>query len=190
MIFLLSIKRNSRSGMSLIEIMFAFLIMVLAALSASSAIGYGVRGTQADFRQIEAMQLLIDRMNEITSLPFARLDSFLESAGEDEVTFNNEIEGMVFGDSVEIGANHYRIHATLKRQTVVFESLMELDFPNPSYDPQNPSTWRFRDRPDVALDGSTNPYAVIKTTVVVQPVGGQTEEREFQAISFVADFES
>lgn len=184
-----TVQTCSRSGISLIEIMFSFLILVLATLSASGVISYGVRGTKADFRQIEATQLLIDRMNELTSLPFATLNSFID-AGSNETTLTEIAANIEFGDSIAIGSNNYRVHATIKRQTIEFESLMELDFPNPVYNPEDPATWNFKDRGSVAFNGTANPYLVIKTTVVVQPVGGVTEEREFQAISFVVDLES
>ena len=82
------------------------------------------------------------------------------------------------------------MHATLKRQKITFNSLMELSFPNPAYNPASPSSWIFRDRPAETFDGSSAPYAVIKITVSVKPVGGMTDEREVTAITFVADLES
>lgn len=185
-------RQNSRlrAGISLIEIMLAFMILVTATFSAAGVISFGHRGTVADFRQVEAMQILVDRMNKLMNMHYASLDSFLTSAGGNEHTFNNAIEGIVLGDEVKIDKNTYRVHATLKRQPITFDSLMELDFPNPSYMPASPSTWLFKDRVSASFNGVDNPYKVIKITVSVKPVGGMTEEREFVAVSYVADLES
>lgn len=182
--------RRFRSGISLVEIMLAFLILCTAAFSAAGVISFGHRGTTADFRQGEALQILVDRLNKLSALPFARLDSFLASAGSDEYTFNNPLEGIELGDEVKIDKHAYRVRATLKRQKITFNSLMELSFPNPAYNPASPSTWIFKDRPAETFDGSSAPYAVIKVTVSVKPVGGLTDEREVTAITFVADLES
>lgn len=182
--------RRSTTGISLVEIMLAFLILVTAAFSAAGVISFGHRGTVADFRQVEGMQILVDRMNKLMNLPFASLNSFLTSAGSDEYTFTNAIEGIVLGDEVKMDKHTYRVHATLKRQKIVFESLMELSFPNPDYVPASPSTWIFRDRPAASFDGAANPYKIIKITVTVKPVGGMTDEHEFVAVSYVADLES
>jgi hypothetical protein len=179
-----------KSGISLIEIMLAFLILCLATFAAAGTISFGHRGTEADFRQGEALQILVDRLNRLSSLPFSRLDSFLQAAGADEFTFSDPLEGIELGESVRIDKHSYRIRATLKRQPVVFNSLMELDFPNPAYPPAAPSTWIFRDRPEERFNGVNAPYAVIKITVAVKPVGGMTDEREVIAITFVADMES
>jgi len=180
---------RSASGVTLAEIMLSFLILVVAAFSAAGVISFGHRGTVADFRQVEAMQILIDRMNKLISMQYGDLDKFLESAGNDEFTFKDPIEGIVLGDEVPLEKNIYRVHATLKRQKIVFQGLMELKFPNPAYSPASPSTWLFADRPDESFPGGGNPYKVIKVTVSVKPVGGMTDEREFTAISFVADLE-
>lgn len=182
---------NSTSGVTLTEIMLAFLILVIATFSAAGVISFGHRGTVADFRQVEAMQILVDRMNKLMNMPYASLDSFLVSAGDDEHTFSDPIEGVVFGENVQNEKHSYRIRATLKRQKIVFDSLMELAFPNPAYEPASPSTWLFQDRPLASFDDAANPYKIIKITVSVKPVGGVTDdEREFTAVSFVADLES
>lgn len=183
-------SRDRKTGMSLVEIMLAFLILCTAAFSAAGVISFGHRGTMVDFRQGEAMQILVDRLNKLSSLPFARLNSFLTAAGADEHTFTDEIEGVILGDNIKIDKHSYRVHATLKRQVITFDSLMELTFPNPSYHPASPSSWLFHDRPAETFNGAAAPYAVIKVTVSVKPIGGLTDEREVEAITFVTDMES
>ena len=93
---------SKKTGISLVEIMLAFMILCTAAFSAAGVISFGHRGTTADFRQGEAMQILVDRLNKFSTLPFAKLDSFLASAGSDQYTFNSELEGIVLGDEVKI----------------------------------------------------------------------------------------
>jgi hypothetical protein len=179
-----------KAGISLVEIMLAFLILCTAAFSAAGVISFGHRGTTVDFRQGEAMQILIDRLNKFSSMPFARLNSFLDSAGSNEHTFTNEIEDVILGNEVKVDKHSYRIRATFKRQAITFDSLMELSFPNPVYNPASPSTWLFQNRPSETFDGSSAPFAVIKVTVFVKPVGGLTDEREVSAFTFVTDMES
>ncbi len=184
---MIALKRNT--GVTLTEIMLSFLILVIAAFSAAGVISYGHRGTVADFRQVESIQILVDRMNKLMNMPYASLDSFLSSAGGDEFTFNNPIEGIMLGDEVQIEKHTYRVHATLKRQRMSFRSLMELSFPNPEYEPASPSTWIFKSRDDESFPGGNNSFKIIKITVTAKPVGGMTDEREFTLVSFVADME-
>ncbi len=181
---------QKNTGISLVEIMLAFMILCTAAFSAAGVISFGHRGTTVDFRQGEAMQILVDRLNKFSAMPFARLDSFLVSAGSNQHTFTDEIEGILLGNDVKIDKHNYKINATLKRQEITFGSLMELTFPNPVYNPASPSTWLFSDRPAETFDGAGSPYVVIKITVTVKPVGGLTDEREVSAITFVADLET
>lgn len=184
------IPRSKTAGMSLVEIMLAFLILCTAAFSAAGVISFGHRGTQVDFRQGEAMQLLVDRLSKLSSLPYAKLDSFLSAAGANEYEFSNDIEGIPLGDEIKIEKHSYKIHATLKRQIITFDSLMELSFPNPAYHAASPSTWIFSDRPAETFNGGSAPFVIIKITVSVKPVGGLTDEREVKAITFVADMET
>ena len=179
---------RKHSGISLVEIMLAFLILCTAAFSAAGVISFGHRGTNVDFRQGEAMQILVDRLNKFSAMPFARLNSFLTSAGTNEHKFTDNVDDIVLGDSVKIDKHSYRIHATLKRQSITFDSLMELRFPNPAYQPASPSTWLFNDRAAETFADAT--AAVIKVTLSVKPVGGLTNEREVSAITFIADLES
>lgn len=184
------VKICRRAGISLIEIMLAFLILVIATLSAAGTISFGHRGTEADFRQGEALQILVDRLNRLSSLPYARLDSFLQAAGSNVATFTDPIEGIELGDNIRIDKHSYCIRANLKRQAITFRGLMELSFPNPAYNAASPSTWIFRDRPDVNFNGVAAPFAVIKITVSVKPIGGQTDEKESVAMTFVTDLET
>ncbi len=182
-------QKSRRDGISLVEIMLAFLILCTAVFAAAGAISFGHRGTEKDFRRGEALQILVDRLNRLASISFARLDSFLISAGTNEFTFNNPIDGVVLGDNVNAGKHSYRIRAVLKRQRVTFDGIMELDFPNPDYNSASPSSWIFRDRPAETFDGVVAPFVVLKITVMVKPLGGLNDEREISAITFIADME-
>ena len=183
-------RQFSAKGITLIEIMIAFAILCTAVFSTAGAISYGHRGTTKDFRRGEALQLLVDRMNKLSSLPYESLNKFLKNAGGNEYCFKDPLDEIVLGDSVKVGKYSYEIHATLKRQSITFDSLMELSFPNSAYRQDLPSTWIFKNRTSESFDGAANPFAVIKITVSVKAIGGITPEKAVEAITFVADLEN
>lgn len=181
---------STRRGMSLLEIMLSFLILCVAAIGAAGIISHGHRETTHDFRRGEALQILVDRMNFLSSLPFATLAEAI--GGGISSSINAEFKGATFG-KVTIGQNAYEVSATLKKQSITFNNLMELEFPNKDYVHDKPNTWRFRNRVSdtyASLSGDYA-YAVVKITVNVTPVDGNVtkQERTYSAITFVCNTE-
>lgn len=68
-------KAKYQSGISLIELMLSVIIMACAMIPIAGIMGYGFRGTQRDHRQIRAIQLCQERLNQVMGIPFARLVS-------------------------------------------------------------------------------------------------------------------
>lgn len=183
------VLRVARSGVTLIELVLAFLILVIAALSASGLISFGHRGTMKDFRRVESIQLLTDRINRLSELPFKTLSDFLSSSGSDEYTFTDAIEGIPLGDT-QIGKNAYSVEVTLKRQPISFPPIMYLHFPNSNYLASDVNTWLFEEGSEIRYDGVERPVKVLKLIVSVQPTGQITEELKVSAMTFVVDLES
>lgn len=181
---------SQRNGMTLIEIMVAFIILCVAAIGAAGIISHGHRETMHDFRRGEALQILVDRMNFLSSLPFKTL---ADEIGGTSKNINSAFKNVSFG-KITIGQNSYNVTATLKKQSITFNNLMELDFPNKKYEYNKPNTWRFRykGKSETYADLSGDyAYAVIKITVNVTPVDGKVaaKERTYSAITFVCNTE-
>lgn len=194
---LLPYKKFSKRGVTLLEITIAFLILVVAALGASGIISHGHKATYQDFRRGEALQLLVDRMNFLSSISFANLSK--DMGGRLTVPIDFKYRDIEFG-SVTVGKNKYEVTATLKYQPVSFDNLMELDFgknidTNKKYKYNDPSTWYFikKKNPKESYDQSSGDYAyaVIKITVSVKPVEGKVSknERTYEAITFICNTE-
>ena len=180
----------NRRGITLIEIMVAFIILCLAAIGAAGIISHGHRETTHDFRRGQALQILVDRMNFLSSLPFKTLADEISGTSKN---INSEFKKISFG-KVTIGQNTYDVTATLKKQSVTFNNLMELDFPNKKYEHDKPHTWRFRykGKSETYADLSGDyAYAVIKITVNVTPTDSKVvaKERTYTAITFVCNTE-
>ena len=182
---------SKRRGVTLIEIMISFIILCIAAIGAAGIISHGHRETTHDFRRGEALQILVDRMNFLSSLPFKTLAD--ETNGTSK-NINSNFKNISFG-KVTIGQNTYDVTATLKKQSITFNNLMELDFPNKNYVYDKPNTWRFRyktKRSETFASASGDyAYAVIKITVNVTPTNSKlvAKEKTYSAITFVCNTE-
>lgn len=186
--------KADKSGVTLIEIVIAFFILCVAAISASGLISYGHKVTKADYRQGESLQILVDRLNYLSSLPFAKLKAEIDKSGKAEVDLKSDFDGIKFGTAIVSGANKYSVLGNLKYQPVTFSYLKQLKFPNKDYKPDDPRTWIFEDRTKKSetFNAATGDYAfaVIKITVRVRPVEGDRKtEREVAAITFVSNTE-
>lgn len=180
-------------GVTLVEIMMAFFVVVTAIFGAIGALEYGHKATRSDFRRGEAIQIMTDRMNKLSALPFKKLKEFIDSAGG-LAEIASEFEHIEFGETT-IGNNTYMARATLEYLPLTFKGLMELEFPNPKYKPKDASTWIMKKRSDEAFDGTLRPYQAIKVCVYVKPInydmektGKARDEGEVSAVTYVAKF--
>ena len=186
-------RRLSRQGTTLLELIIAFFILVVAALSITGLMSYGHRGTEKDFRAVQAVQLLEDRMNRLLMLPAAQLLTSITAGGSTPQTFASALLGVPLGP-VTIGANAFTVTATLNRQPVRFAT-RELDLLNAvNYNPSDPATWRFSDPSDAhgSFNGTTLPYRVVKIVVTVswEELVNRKAPRSIEAVSFAVDFTS
>jgi hypothetical protein len=188
----MQLRRRGMAGVTLLEIIISFFILCVAAISASSLISYGHKTTKADFRQGESLQILVDRMNSLSALPFSKFKEALAAGASVELTDTfNDIE---FGPSIAVGPNKYRVTGEVSYQSVTFDNLKQLRFPNPEYTPDNPKTWYFQTKtPSAETFGNVTgdyAYAVVKLVVSVQPIeGDRANERSVSAMTFVCNTE-
>ncbi len=180
---------SNKRGVTLIEIMISFIILCVAAIGAAGIISHGHRSTEQDFRRGEALQLLVDRMNFLSSISFKNLKKEIGNS-----PINKTFRDVPFGD-VSIGKNTYTIEAVLKLQSITFSDLMELDFPIQNYDYKDPKTWKFRKKSKSSEtfnqlgEKDDYRYAAIKIKVSVKPKLKDKEERAYEAITYVCDME-
>ena len=183
---------SNRKAVTLIEILISFIILCVAAIGAAGIISHGHRSTGQDFRRGEALQLLVDRMNFLSTISFKNLKKEIGNSTSHPI--GSKFRDVPFG-IVSVGKNTYEVQAVLKLQSVTFNDLMELDFPIKDYDYKNPKTWRFRKKPrpsetfNVNNDKDDYRYSVIKITVRVKPKLKDKDERTYEAITFVCDTE-
>ena len=178
--------KSEKKGVTLVEILIAFLILTLAAFGAAGLIGHGHKTTRHDFRRDEAIQLLVERMNQLSNLPFSKLKSKLDTSTSVDINVGY-YEGFQFGN-IKIGNNTYEVKANLKSQDITFNNLLNLDFSRPGYIATAPYTWYFKDRASFSFSGSD--YQVIKIHVQVTPINGDVaKEKTFEAVTFVCNME-
>ncbi len=182
--------QKEKKGVTLVEILIAFIILTVAAFGAAGLISHGHKTTRHDFRRNEATQLLVDRMNQLSTLPFASLKAKIGSAGGSVWINTGYYEGIQFGD-VKIGNNNYNVKANLKSQDITFSNLLELKFPNSSYNKTKPETWEFRARtPSSTVSYAGSNYQIVKIHVQVTPQKGDVAtEKTFEAVTFVCNME-
>lgn len=180
---------TSRNGTTLIELILAFLILVVAVLAVSGLISFGHRGTQKDFRMVQGIQLLEDTMNRFLVASCSQLLTMVP--GTPPVTFSNPVMNIPLG-AIRVGSTDYSVSATLSRQSVSF-STCELDITNspPEYNKNSPATWRFSPATNRNgnFDGVSLPHRVVKIHVVVRWLESiQNIQRRVEAVSFAVDF--
>jgi hypothetical protein len=189
--------RKNKSGLSLVEIMMAFAILVMSTLSISGLISFGHRGTQKDFRNVLAIQLLEERLNRLLSVPYLKID--LEAMGGattkvlDKKVFGGTTYEMDFGD-IKVDKANYKVVANLAKIPVTL-GVRPFEISD-DYTYANVESYRFGasiDNDLARFDGSNatkHPYRVIKVHVQVtwiEPV--VNVQRRVDAVSFIVDLE-
>jgi len=183
--------KNPRAGITLPELLIAFSILAMTLLPISGLIGFGHKGTSKDFRMVQAIELLIERMNQMNAVPFKQLNTLITTGTTVRLTntifpgTNLEVQ---LGPIDKNGIN-FNVSATLIKFPVTF-TYRPINFSDLSYNVDRPETWRFdAERSDV-YDGNTYPYKVLKVLVQVdwtEPI--VNVGRSINALSFVVDLE-
>jgi hypothetical protein len=182
---------RTRRGVTLTEIMMAFLIMVMALLPISNLISFGHRGTQKDLRIVLAQELLVDRMNQLNAIPFKQLNPLIITGTHVRLTsriFSGTNLEVPLGDIARHGAT-YTISATLTRVPASF-TYRPVDFGDLDYDQASATSWRFKAEKEERFDAGTNPYKILRTQVYVNWTEPHPQKpRQIEAVSYVVDYE-
>jgi len=184
-------SQQRRRGATLTEIMLAFLILATATLGSMGIMGYGHAGSAKDFRNVLALQLLENTMNQLLQQSFASMTVQMRRARQS--TFNAPILGIGLGP-IDQGKEKFDVVASLSMVPVTYTYRpINVSWVTPEYDPDDPTTWRFGDvtKNQGEFDGTALPYKLIKMQILVKwkEQGGRVN-RQVEAISFVVDLES
>ncbi|HEY9071087.1 MAG TPA: hypothetical protein VIV61_12585 [Candidatus Ozemobacteraceae bacterium] len=183
-------SRLRNPGVTLVEIVCAFLIFTIATLGASGLISFGHRGTQKDFRMVVAMDLLADRMNRLMLVPYASMTTGITA--EPTVLTNDGVAGAAFwgvpyGLATHTRAGAFNVDLTLRHQAVTFGLQPFNIMSSIGYASGTPSTFAFDsfDPQYYICDGTPGrPYQVIKYVATVKWTEPNGVARSVQAVSF------
>jgi|GEM_PF-734456 len=188
--------RGRNNGVTLIEIICAFLIFTIATLGASGLLSFGHRGTQKDFRMVTALEILSDRMNRLALIPYASLTTNI--GAEPTVLSADGVAGqslweVPYGLATSTRAGSFNVDITLRHQPVTFGVQPFNITTSSGYASSTPSTFAF-DSFDAAYrvydgGGSTRPFQVIKFLTTVKWVEPNGVSRNVQAVSFTANLQ-
>lgn len=188
---LCSLSNKQKIGVTLTEILIAFLILTMATFGALGIISYGHMATSKDYKYILALQLLEKTMNHLIQNDYSRFDQFL--SGRQSVSVDSgSLFGIPFGNVTE-GRESYFVRAVISYFPVTF-FYRPINISNtvPPYDPRDPSTWRFSDVTSnfAVFNGSSLPYRVIQVSVRVswQEQRGNVN-KAIDATSYVVNLE-
>jgi hypothetical protein len=188
------VGKTCRRGTSLTEIMIAFFILCMAVLPVSGIISYGHKGTQKDMRNVYALQLLNDRMNQVSSLAYPDLDSLITS-GNSAAISDTILSGT--DKQVKLGVEHahktdYTVTLDLSRVPISFD-YCPIDIVNSTnYLASEALTWVFAAKKTENYDGTLPnwPYKVLKVYVKVDwNEQNNTVARKVDALTYVVDLE-
>ena len=182
---------RSRRGVTLVELMLALLILAGVTLSVSSLMSYGHRSTQKDFRQVIALQMLTDRMNQLLNVSYASLSaSITGSAISNAVVAGVDLLTVTPSQAQQ---TPYTFTLNLTRVPVTFGvQPIDVTVTSPDFVPSDPRTWRFGAYTEAtgALDGTAadKPFKVIKVHLRIswtEPI--QRVARMYELVSFNVD---
>ncbi len=190
------LKPFPKRGVTLVEIVLSFLILVIATLAASGLISFGHRGTHKDYRTIAAQNFLTDRMNQILLVPFASLTTSITSEPtlfSADGAEGRSLWGVPYGLASDSKGGNFNVDISIQHIPLTF-GLRPVDVLNaPTYDPRVPSTFNFGnfDSAFAIFDGSSaqRAYQVIKIITTVKWTEQNGVRKRIELVSFTANLE-
>lgn len=184
---------HSQSGVTLVELMLAMLILAGVTLSVSGLMSYGHRTTQKDFRQVIALQMLTDRMNQLLIVPYASLSAEIPATSKSFT--NTSVAGVDLSTVTPPQAQQtpYTFTLVLTRTPVTFGiQPIDVSVTPPDFIKDQPATWRFGAYTSAngVLDGTAadRPWKVIKVHLRISwREAIQQVDRQYELVSFNVD---
>lgn len=169
------IKPRRSSGVTLLEIMMALLIMTTAMIPIASLMGYGGRATSKDARRIVAIQTLEKTLRQLLNEPFAEIP-----VGNALKTSFNKVE---LGTIVASAGYQYDVELSSRYVSPVNFSYQNVKVNLPSFKPDDPKATDFAPPEALSL---TN--CILELTVKVSWKEQQTVTVDVAAMTYRADF--
>lgn len=149
-LFVLGANPAARCGVSLLEIIIACMITAFAMIPIAAIMGTGHRGTQKDFRRVEAIHFAQGAMNEALKLPFQQLS---------EGTYTTTLvaaSGSVRLGSIQTQIGSYSVQLRVTPFPITFR-YQPVDINAAGYVASDPVTWTFLPETDAGgiFDGSS-----------------------------------
>ena len=175
----------SKKGVTLIEIVFSFMILVVAVLAACGMINFGHKGTKKDFRNVRAIQLLESRMNQVLKLSFTTVSDSFTGTKKTFTASETSLPGVELGTD-GTGDDAIKVSAVFERQSVTF-GYRPINIANPAYSSTATQTWTFLPETNV---GGVFTDKMIRAEVIVEWTEERKIPRKLNAVTFLVNLEN
>ena len=145
-----------REGMSLLEILFATIILATALIPIASMIGFGFKGTMKDYRNLTALQLLESTMNQVLAADYDRIPPgsqtstlALDATDACAILPLGLVASAGYAFTVSLGVTD--VNMTFSYQPLNYEAV--------GYIASNPATWQFDPVQTISLNQASGLYA-------------------------------
>lgn len=147
-------RRNQ--GITLLEIMFAVIILATAMIPIASMIGFGFKGTMKDYRNIVALQLLESTLNQVMA---ANYDVIPEGTLTTPVILDgSDANARIPLGAIATGGYTFNVSLNVTPQTVTF-TYQSIRFDAPGFIASNPATWQFTGDQTVTYNQASGLFA-------------------------------
>lgn len=149
-------ERRSYRGITLLEIMFALIILATAMIPIASMIGFGFKGTMKDFRNIVALQLLESTMNQVHS---AAYDSLPEGTHTVPLLLvATDTNARIPLGAIASGGYTFNVSLNIVAQDVTF-AFQAVRYDAPGFVASNPATWQFTGNQTISFNQASGLFA-------------------------------
>ncbi|MBF0407415.1 MAG: hypothetical protein HQM10_08675 [Candidatus Riflebacteria bacterium] len=174
-----------KKGVTLIEIMFSFMILVVAVLAACGMINFGHKGTKKDFRNVRAIQILESRMNQVLKLSFKTVSDSFTGTKKTFTASATSLPGVELGIDGS-GEDAINVSAVFERQSVTF-GYRPIDIANPAYSPTATQTWTFLSETST---GGVFTDKMIRAEIITNWTEEKKVSRKLNVVTFLVNLEN
>jgi len=172
-----------KSGITLLEIMFAVIILATAMIPIASMIGFGFRGTMKDYRNIVALQLLESTLNQVQS---AAYDTIPEGTHTTTLSLvATDTNARIPLGTIASGGYTFNVSLNVTGENVTF-SYQSVQYNLAGFDEDNPATWQFSGVQTVSYNQASGLFArrVRRVVAIVDWTEPNAAPRTVRAVTF------
>ncbi len=175
--------RDRQSGITLLEIMFAVIILAAAMIPIASMIGFGFKGTMKDYRNIVALQLLESTLNQVQSAEYDAIPDGNHTTTL--VLIATDTNARIPLGNIASGGYTFNVSLNVAAQDVTF-SYQSVLYNQPGFNENNPATWQFSGVQTVSYNQASGLFArrVRRVEAIVNWTEPNTAPRTVRAVTF------